>query len=129
MLSNRKELEGGEQKSGKETEKGKGPGWKWEKEKGRWRKEYGGLGGGGENGLKCPHYPIDYEGGGGGEWRMNLEFCRLHLDFCRYIGISSVRQQRTLLYRQNTCDLPIEYGEELRVSDQKLRNFRLAWLN
>ena len=19
-----------------------------------------------ENGLKCPHYPIDYEGGGGG---------------------------------------------------------------
>ena len=22
-------------------------------------------GGGRENGLKCPHYPIDYDGGGG----------------------------------------------------------------
>ena len=71
----------------------------------------GGGGGGREYGLKCPHYPIDYEGGGGG-W--NLEFCRYNLDYC-YIGISSVRQQRTLLYRQNTCDLPTEYGEELRA--------------
>ena len=78
----------------------------------------GGGGGGGrrENGIKM-------------SLMMNLEFCQIHLDFCRYIGISSGRQQRTLLYRQNTCDLPTEYGEELRVSDPKLRNFRLAWLN
>ena len=68
------------------TEKGKGPGWKWEKEKGRWRKEYGGRGGGGRKWIKMsslsnrlwgPHFQLNslaYTGGGG--WRMNLEFCR-----------------------------------------------------
>ena len=86
-----------------------------------------GGGGGGENGLKCPHYLIDYEGG----WRMNLEFCR-------YIWIFVVTLEfRPYIYanKGHYCTAKIlviyqvEYGEELRVSDPKLRNFRLAWLN
>ena len=68
---------------------------------------------------------------GGGGWRMNLEFCRY--TFWNFVvtlefNFVHIGQQRTLLYRQNTCDLPTEYGEELRVSYPKLRNFRLAWL-
>ena len=51
----------------------------------------------------------------------------MNLEFCRYIWIFVV----TLEFRPYANKghyLPTAYGEELRVSDPKLRNFRLAWL-
>ena len=85
--------------------------------------------GGRENGLKCPHYLIDYEGGGGGGWRINLEFC-LHLifvvtlEFRPYANKGDYCTNKILvIYQQNmenNCVFPIY---------PKLRKFRLAWPN
>ena len=133
----RKELEGEKKKSGKETEKGKGPGWKWEKEKGRWRKEYGGRRGGErENGLKCPHYPIDYEpwgggGGGGGGWIWSFVdtfwFLSLHWNFVRtptkdiivptkYLWFTNRIWRRIACFRPKTTKLSARLAQLINAS-------------
>ena len=155
----RKELEGEKKKSGKETEKGKGPGWKWE-EKGRWRKEYGDRGGGGGGGRKWinmsslsnrlwgQHFQMNslaYTGGGGGGWRMNLEFCRyiwilsLHWNFVRtptkdiivptkYLWFTNRIWRRIACFRPKTTKLSARLAQThssfLRVSGSSVSSLR-----